>query len=506
LKIAYQVVGQGSLDLVLVPGFISNLDVLWELPGYERLVRRLAAIGRIILFDKPGTGLSDRLDPSSLPDLDRRSEDILAVLNAAGSNNTVLLGSSDGAALAIRFAVNHPARARALILHGTFAKFIGPVMDSGKLGYLIEVIDSSWGTGATVPFLAPNLVSDSQLVEWWARFERLSASPTAAHLLMNMTGKINVTDDLGRIHCPVLVIHRVDDPYVRASAVRDLAKRIPGSRLVELQGRDHPIWLGDTNELVDEVAEFLTGERPKTTGNFALAAILAGHVMGPTKTAGSGRDSLQFGERLEQFQEVLPGLMGQFDGQVRWTSTNDVVARFKGTTQAVACAVAIRDTAARSGLAFGLGIHVGEVDVDQTSLAGPSLDIAVRIAAATRPAEILLSQLASQFVSRSGLQFMEHRAIGVDEADDPIPVIAIATERYMEPMRHRLSTADLGALSLRERQVLALVAEGMINSVIAVQLGLSQHTVKRHVANILLKLDLPTRAAAAALMARQATG
>jgi pimeloyl-ACP methyl ester carboxylesterase len=189
LKIAYQVVGQGSLDLVLVPGFISNLDVLWELPGYERLVRRLAAIGRIILFDKPGTGLSDRLDPSSLPDLDRRSEDILAVLNAAGSNNTVLLGSSDGAALAIRFAVNHPARARALILHGTFAKFIGPVMDSGKLGHLIEVIDSSWGTGATVPFLAPNLVSDSQLVEWWARFERLSASPTAAHLLIEHDGE-----------------------------------------------------------------------------------------------------------------------------------------------------------------------------------------------------------------------------------------------------------------------------------------------------------------------------
>jgi DNA-binding CsgD family transcriptional regulator len=322
---------------------------------------------------------------------------------------------------------------------------------------------------------------------------------------MAMIGTLNVVDDLGRIACPVLVIHREDDPYVRTSAARDVAKRIPGSRLVELPGRDHPIWLGDTDVVVDEIAEFLTGERPKTTGNFALAAILAGHVMGPTKTAGGGSDSLHFGERLEQFQEVLLGLMARFDGQVRWTSTNDLVARFKGARQAVACAVAIRDTANRFGLAFGLGIHVGEIDVDQTNLVGPSLDTAVRIAAATRPAEILLSQLASQFVSRSGLQFMEHRAIGIDDVDDPVPVIAIATERYMEPMRLRVSTADLGALSLRERQVLALVAEGMINSVIAVQLGLSQHTVKRHVANILLKLDLPTRAAAAALMAREAT-
>jgi pimeloyl-ACP methyl ester carboxylesterase/DNA-binding CsgD family transcriptional regulator len=502
-KIAYQVIGQGSLDLVLIPGFISNLELLWELPGYDRLVRRLSTFTRLILFDKRGSGLSDRFDPDHRPDFDQWADDISAVLDAVGSNRAALIGSSDGGALAIRFAARNPARVRALVVHGGYTRFLGSVMDARKFGAMVDSLPATWGRGATVTQLAPSLLSDDQFVEWWARFERLSASPTSATLLARLTGEVDVQDDLDHLACPVMVIHRTDDAYVKSEVVQSLARRIPGVRLVELPGRDHPIWLGDTDRIVDEIAEFLTGERPTVTRNQVLAALLVARFVS-NRTSSNALHMND--EHLDQLREAVPKVFARFHGHVSWSGSDKFVVRLDSASRAIQSAIALRDTAALLGLAAAQGIHVAEVDISRATLSDPSLEIPARIANTARPGEIMMSRLAKDLVSGSGLQFLEHGSVIVDGRDSPVPVVIVATERHLEPMGHHAFIADPGTLSPRERQVLALVADGLSNPAIAVQLGLSQHTVKRHVANILLKLDLPSRAAAAASIARHAAG
>jgi DNA-binding NarL/FixJ family response regulator len=374
-------------------------------------------------------------------------------------------------------------------------------MDARRFGAMVDTISTSWGRGATVTQFAPGHLSDDRFVEWWARFERLSASPTSATLLARMTAEIDVRKELEHINCPVLVIHRAEDPFAKSDVARNLARSIPGARLVELPGRDHPIWLGDNSRLVDEVAEFLTGERPAERGTHVLAALLVTRVAGLQDSD----DRRHLDERLELWRDAVPKVLSRYSAQAELSEGGTFIARLDSASRAVACSVALQNTAAFLGLAIAQGIHVSEIDSAHASLSGPSLEIPAKIASTARSGEILMSRLASDLVSGSGLRFIEHHAVNVDGVDGPVSMVAVATERHHEPMGHHVSAADLGTLSPRERQVLALVAEGLSNPAIAVQLSLSQHTVKRHVANILLKLDLPSRAAAA-LIARHPAG
>lgn len=498
-RIAYQVVGQGSLDIVLVPGFLSNLDVLWEQPGHAHLVKRLSAFARVILFDKRGTGLSDRGDPRTPPDPLAHSADILAVMDATGCGPATLLGESDGAALALLLAQHHPQRVRSLVLYGGYAHFHGSVMDARRQRALLDTIDTAWGQGATLALMAPGRAGDASFAEWWARFERLSASPTDAATLVRMNAAIDLRGQLAGLRAPTLLLHRTDDPYAALGGSRALAQAIEGARLIELAGREHRVWLGDVDPVVDQVEEFLTGTRPLAGSDRVLAMALVARLV----VAGSRHGAAHPDERLALFQQMLPRLMEHHGGQAEWLGADKLAARFDGAARAVGAAIALREAAASLGLALAQGIHVGEVDTALAPLAGTTVQVAEQVAASACAPDILLSRLASELVSGAGLCFTEHASLAIAALPRPLPLVALATERHLEPLHLRSRTPDTAVLSPREHEVLALVAKGSGNTHIALQLGLSEHTVKRHVANILLKLALPTRAAAAALVARQ---
>src|ERR1700674_2663391 len=270
VRIAYQVVGHGPLDVVFVPGFLSNLEVHWEDPGYSLLLRRLATFARLILLDKRGTGLSDRVDNRDLPSLETRMDDVRAVMDAAGSGRAVLLGASEGAPMSILFAATYPERTRALVLYGGYANFHTPVMGPAAF--------------------APGRVEDAHFKAWWARFERLSVSPSAAVALARMNAQIDVRHALASIRVPTLVIHRTHDARVKLAGGRYLAQKIGGARFIEVPGRDHPIWTGDIDAVVDKIEEFLTGERPAPNHDRVLATLVVARLGGAARSAAFAGD------------------------------------------------------------------------------------------------------------------------------------------------------------------------------------------------------------------------
>src|SRR5205085_1583689 len=255
VRIAYQVIGQGAVDIVFVPGFMTNLDVHWEDPGFTHLIRRLSAFSRLIMLDKRGTGLSDRVEAGELPSLETRMDDVRAVMDAAGSGRAALLGASEGAPMSMVFAATYPDRTRALLLYGAYAHFHTWVLNEDALAQFIARAETSWGTGASLVNFAPTRVDDPQFRNWWARLERLSASPSAAIALARMNAQIDVRKVLGTIRVPTLVMHRRDDPRVKFSGGQYIAERIKGAKFVELAGRDHPVWAGDPDPVIDEVEE-----------------------------------------------------------------------------------------------------------------------------------------------------------------------------------------------------------------------------------------------------------
>jgi DNA-binding CsgD family transcriptional regulator/class 3 adenylate cyclase len=404
--------------------------------------------------------------------------------------------------MSILFAATYPEHTRALVLYGGFAHFHKWVLGPDALARFISEADSTWGTGATLRHFAPGRVHDPHFSQWWARYERLSASPTAAIALARMNAVIDVCDVLPRVSVPTLVIHRSDDARVNIDAGRYLARHIPGAKFIELPGRDHPIWTGDVDRVVDAIEEFLTGMRPQPETNRVLAALLVSRLVGPGRLNATMGDR-RWLDRIERFAEASAEVVRRFDGHLARSDAESRLARFDGPARAARCAIALRDVAAAQGLHLAQGLHVGEVEIQDGTVAGIAPFVAERIALHARAGDILASALVSELAAGSGLHFVEHDSIEVEGLARPIRLMAVATEQHLEPAARKQTEPDLGKLSMREREVLALIADGLSNSAIASELRLSEHTVKRHVANILLKLDLPTRTAAAALSARQ---
>jgi pimeloyl-ACP methyl ester carboxylesterase/DNA-binding CsgD family transcriptional regulator len=502
VRIAYQVVGQGSIDLLFVPGFISNLEVQWEDPGYSHLLRRLSKFCRLIQFDKRGTGLSDRVDPAHLPNLEMRMEDVHAVLDAAGSGRAALLGASEGAPMAILFAATYPERTRALVLYGGYAHFHKWVLSPEALARFFVEAETSWGTGATLRHFAPGRVNDPHFSAWWARFERLSASPTAAIALARMNAAIDVRGVLADIRAPTLVVHRSEDARVNPEAGRYLARHIKGARLIEIPGRDHPIWTGDVDRAVDAIEEFLTGARPHPQTSRVLVTLHIARIVGPERHNVTLGDR-QWLECVDRFKDTAAETARRHGGQILRWDADKMLARFDGPARAASCAIALREAGNGLGLRLAQALHVGEVEMDGDSVAGIALSVAERIASHAQAGDMLASALVAELAAGSGLRFVERDAIAFDGFEQPVRLVAIVTEQHLEPKARKTGDPDLGKLSQREGEVLMLVAEGLSNAAIAAALHRSEHTVKRHVANILLKLDLPTRAAAAALAGRK---
>ncbi|MGH6763843.1 MAG: LuxR C-terminal-related transcriptional regulator [Phyllobacterium sp.] len=500
VRIAYQVVGQGAFDLVFVPGDISNLDVHWEYPEFAHFLERLSTFSRLLLFDKRGTGLSDRVDAGALPDLATRVDDMRAVMEAAGSGRAAFLGEADGVAMALLFAATYPERTRALVLYGGYAHFHSSVLAPEPFETFLQKIDKQWGRGVTLPHFAPGQIDNQRLSTWWARLERLSASPTSAIALARMNATIDVREILSGIRVPTIVIHRMNDVYVSAEGSRHLVANIADASFIGLPGSDHPIWTGDADRVVDPVEEFLTGTRPVSSGDRILAALLV------TRVAGSnhhGSDH-EWRKRLENFHEMATSLFGLYGGHVVGWDTENITLRFDGAARAAQCALALRDIADTLDLPLSQGVHVGEVEVSGSLVTGTAVHISELVASAAHPNDVLVSSLVVELATGSGLRFVENGAIDVPGQEQPLRVLSVAAEQHLEPLKIRKTEPSLVSLTMREREVLDHITDGRSNAAIALRLDLSEHTVKRHVANILLKLDLPTRAAAAAFSARQA--
>jgi pimeloyl-ACP methyl ester carboxylesterase/DNA-binding CsgD family transcriptional regulator len=497
VRIAYQVVGQGSFDLVFVPGFISNLDPQWEDEGYSRLLKRLSAFSRLILFDKRGTGLSDRVDARHLPSLETRMDDVRAVMDAAGSGRAALLGASEGASMAMLFAATYPERTRALVLYGGYAHFHKWVMPPERLDAFIEMAETAWGTGATLQHFAPGRVDDPRFATWWGRFERLSASPTAAAALARMNAGIDVRGVLAAIRAPTLLIHRRNDARVDPDASRFLARKIANARLVEVPGRDHPIWTGDVERVADLIEEFLTGQRVVAETERALAALLATRIH---DTARLG--DRMWNERFQRFQETWRLLVGHHGGRAAGMHGELMISRFDSPARAIRCAAALREATQGIGVASAQGMHVGEIEL-RGPPTGLTVRVATQLAAHARRGDILASRLVADLATGSGLHFTDAGRITLDELSEPLALVLATSEQHLEPACHsRIKATEPAALTARESEVVNLIADGKSNAAIAAELRLSEHTVKRHVANILLKLDLPSRAAAAAFSVR----
>jgi pimeloyl-ACP methyl ester carboxylesterase/DNA-binding CsgD family transcriptional regulator len=493
-RIAYQVIGQGSLDLVFVPGFISNLDLHWEDEGYSRLLKRLSAFSRLILFDKRGTGLSDRVDAHHLPSLETRMDDVRAVMDAAGSGRAAILGSSEGASMAMLFAVAYPERTRALVLHGGYAHFHKWVMPPERLEAFIGAAEAAWGKGVTLPHFAPSRVEDARFAAWWARLERLSASPTAAAALERMNSTIDVRGVLGS--APTLLLHRRNDLRVDPKASRFLAKEIRNSRLVEIPGRDHSIWSGDVDRVGDLVEEFLTGERAAGHMERVLAALLVTRIYDTARLGDSVWE-----ERSRRFLESWRLLVARHGGRAANPHGGMLMSRFDGSGRAIGCAVALRESAQEIGIGSAQAAHVGEIEQRGLPMGLMAL-VTQQLAVHADPGDILASRLVADVAAGSNFHFTDAGSLAMDKLDEPLAVVRLMSEQHLEPAGPRNRTAETLALTSRESEVVSLIADGKSNAGIAAQLKLSEHTVKRHVANILLKLDLPSRAAAAAFSAR----
>jgi pimeloyl-ACP methyl ester carboxylesterase/DNA-binding CsgD family transcriptional regulator len=490
VHIAYQVVGDGPFDIVFVQGFISNLEVHWEDPGLSHLFNRLGSISRFIVFDKRGSGLSDRVN--DMPDLETRMDDVRAVMDAAGSREAALIGASEGGPMSILFAATYPQRTRALILYGAYAHFYSWVLSPQQVEQFVASAEENWGTGTSLKSFAPNMVNNERFRNWWARFERLGTSPAGAIALARMNGQIDVRDVLSTVRVPTLVIHRDHDPRVKVAGGRYLAAHIPGAKYVEIPGTDHPIWVGDTDRVVDEIEEFLTGVRPVPEPDRVLATVLSVDV---SQRAGAGRSWL---DRMARFRETVGNVLRQYRGREIGQRPDGTTVVFDGPVRALNCSLAIREAAEQLDMIVRGGVHTGEVEIAGEEIGGAAVHAAITIAGMARSGEILVSTTVRDIVPGSGMRFADASdRVAADETAIPrLLVLGGSGESTARSPARR--TPTMTQLSPREREVLVVVARGMTNAEIAAALDLSEHTVKRHVANILTKLNLANRSAAAA--------
>jgi pimeloyl-ACP methyl ester carboxylesterase len=409
LNIAYQVVGEGPLDLVYVPGWVSNVEGAWELPGCERFLRRLAGFSRLILFDKRGTGLSDPLPASSLPTLEERMDDVRAVMDAAGSERAAVFGWSEGGLLSTLFAASHPERAVALVTFGIFAKRLrspdypwAPTPD--ERAREIELVEQEWGREMDIEILAPSAAADPEFKRRLLSYLRRSASPATAAALLRMNSEIDVRDVLSSIHVPTLILHRTADREANVDEGRWIAGQIPTARFVELTGHDHIPWVGDQDAVVDEIEEFVTGVRPIRGADRVLATVLFTDLVGSTERAARVGDQ-EWRDLLSRHQSDVRRELDRWRGRELDTAGDGFLASFDGPARAIRCGLAIVERARSLDLDVRAGVHTGECELLGEKLAGIAVHTGARIATLAGAGEVLASQTVKDLVAGSGLDF-----------------------------------------------------------------------------------------------------
>jgi len=409
VHIAYRVVGEGPIDLVVVPGWVTHLEAHWEHPLVSRFAERLAGFSRLILFDKRGTGLSDPVSEESLPTLEMRMEDVHTVLNAVGSTKAALFGISEGGSMCALFAATYPERTSALVMSGCYAKWIrdtdypwAPTRQEHEAAFI--AYESNWGTPIGFKTVAPSVGNDESCRNWWARNLRLGASPGAGIALYRMNIEIDIRGVLSSIRVPTLILHREGDRLINVGNSRYMAGRIPDAKYVELKGVDHLPWFGDSEAVLDQIEEFLTGVRPVVGKERVLSTVLFIDIVESTEHALSMGDS-RWRDLLRSFHQDVKQELDRFRGRLIDTAGDGVFASFDGPARAVRCASALGDRLTRLGVKIRSGLHTGECEVAGDKLAGVAVHIGARIASAAEAGEILVSSTVKDLVAGSGLRF-----------------------------------------------------------------------------------------------------
>jgi class 3 adenylate cyclase len=466
VNIAYQVIGDGPLDLLFIPPFVSHLDLYWAAPETAAFFSRLASFSRLILFDKRGTGLSDPV--SGAATLEERMEDVRAVLDACGSQRAALFGLSEGGPMSLLFAATYPERTTALITFGSFAKLLPAP------GYLWETHDSverlrapwtdalenHWGEGKALAMFMPSLGSGLNAQRMLAMFERAAASPTMVLALDRFNTEVDVTQVLPVIGVPTLVLHRTDD-LVPIGLGRYLAEHVPGARFVELAGNDHMPWVGDSDAVLDEVEQFLTGGRQGAEPDRVLATVLFTDIAGSTVRAAELGDR-RWSELVEAHHARVRALISRYGGREVDTAGDGFLATFDGPTRAIRCAEEITAAVQTIGLEVRAGVHTGEIVLAGDDVRGIAVHVGARIAAMARAGEVLVSSTVRDLVAGSGLRFDDrglHSLKGVPgewqllavAGGHDAPTVAIGPGNPLAPNSTLVTRSDRTALRLARR-------------------------------------------------------
>jgi class 3 adenylate cyclase len=436
VHIAYQVVGEGDLDLLLVSSWFSHLEARWEIPGFAHYLRRLSSFSRLISFDKHGMGLSDPIPLDRLPPLEEWVDDVRAVLDEIGCQRVAVMGANEGSLMAALFAATYPQRVSALILASATARSAwapdhpwGPT--AADADALVGLIERTWGTGEVMAALNPSITNDQNALEAWGRFFRLSASPAVAAAVTRMLFELDIREVLPAISAPTLVVHRHGNPLFPPEAGRDVARRIPGAKFVEVPGKDYGFAVGDVDVVIDEVEEFLTGTSDRRAGDRVLSTILFTDIVDSTIRAVELGDE-RWRELLDAHEALAEREVAKFGGVIADFAGDGLLASFDGPARAVRCAFALRQQLRNLGLEMRAGLHTGEVERRGDRVAGTGVHIASRIVSLARPGEVLVSRTVRDLVAGSGLHFIDrgsHALKGIPDewqvlaATDAAPVI-----------------------------------------------------------------------------------
>jgi class 3 adenylate cyclase len=424
VHIAYQVIGptnsqptaDGPLDLVYVPTWISQVEHYWEEPMVARYFERIASFSRLIMFDRRGSGLSDPMP--NAPTLEEQMDDVVAVMDAVGSQRAAVYAQLEGGAMAALFAATHPERTAALILYEAMPRTSwAPDYDWAlRREARLAMLGDNWGDGSRIVGLAPRSSANPRLRQWFARLERLAASPATARKFMIMNGEVDVRAVLPTIQAPTLVLHRTHDRFIDIRHSRYLAEHIPGARLFELEGDEAVSFGPDSGGLLDEIEEFLTGARHAADSERVLATVMFCDIVDSTQRAAEMGDR-RWRHLIESVESAVKRDLTRFRGRAVKTMGDGFLATFDGPARAIRCASAIRDAARdQYGLNVRSGLHTGEIELVGNDVSGIAVHIGARVGASAGPGEVLVSGTVKDLVVGSGISFEdrgEHELKGV---------------------------------------------------------------------------------------------
>ncbi|HEV3351863.1 MAG TPA: adenylate/guanylate cyclase domain-containing protein [Acidimicrobiales bacterium] len=425
VHLAYQVVGEGPPDIVFIWGPFSNIEVVWEHPPARRNLERFSSFGRLIQFDRRGTGLSDRA--VALPTLEEQMDDVVAVLDAVGSDRAALIGGGDGAFMTLLFAATHPDRTSALVLSDARVRIVASedfpwAFTAEQWADLRAMLRDNWGSGISQYAAAPSTLGDETARQWWARLERQSLGPGDVTRMFDLVVQTDVRPVLPTIQVPTLVLHRTGDQFCPIAQGRYYAEHIPGARFVELPGEDHAGWEGDADPGNDEIEEFITGHRPMYEPDRVLATVLFTDIVGSTEKARELGDR-RWRELLDHHDELARAQLDRHQGRLVKTTGDGLLATFDGPARAIRCASTLRQILP---VPIRAGLHTGEVELRGDDVGGIAVHIGARVAAIAGAGEVLVSRTVKDLVAGSGITFTDRGSHTLKGVPDEWQLYAVA--------------------------------------------------------------------------------